>query len=73
LEFFSSDWGWWGCGNSGTICFDSPVAILKFTDSDIWEIEIDNLIVTNLPEPATISLIGIGCAMMIFTRKRRFA
>ena len=72
VEFFSSGWGWWGSGNSGTTCFDSPVTVLKFTNSDIWEIEIDNLIVTSLPEPATISLLGIGCALMTLTRKRRF-
>lgn len=68
VEFFSE--GWWSSGSSGTISFDSPVTTLKFTDSNVWEIEVDNLAVTPLPKPATVSMLGIGGALMTLTRKR---
>jgi len=71
--FFSSrGWNLRACGNSGTISFDSPVHTLKFTGPGFWgEVEIDNLAVTYIPEPATISLLGICGAMLILTRRRR--
>jgi len=72
--FFSSEgWDWWAWGNSGSIHFESPVNTLKFTGSCfLGEIEIDNLVVTPIPEPATISLLAIGAALLFFTRTRRF-
>lgn len=70
VEFFSEGWGWWSSGNSGTISFGSPVTTLKFTDSNVWEIEVDNLAVTPLPEPATVSMLGGGGALMTLTWKR---
>lgn len=71
--FFSSEgWHWWTSGSSGTISFDSPVNSLKFAGSCfLGEVEIDNLVVGHTPEPATISLLGIGGAMLIFARRKR--
>jgi len=73
-EFFSSEgWDWWASGSSGTIFFETPVTTLKFTGSCfLGEIEIDNLVVTRVPEPATILLLGIGGVLLTVTRKRRF-
>lgn len=72
--FFSNEgWHWWTSGSSGTISFESPVNSLKFTGSCfLGEVEIDNLVVSHTPEPATISLLGIGGALLTLTRKRRF-
>ena len=73
--FFSSEgWDWWASGSSGTIFFEAPVTTLKFTGSRfLGEIEVDNLVVTHVPEPATIFLLGIGAALMTLTRKKRLA
>lgn len=70
-DFFSHGWGIWSSGNTGTICFDPPVTTLKFSNSNLWEIEVDNLVVTPVPEPATVFLLGAGAAFMVLTRKRR--
>jgi len=72
-EFFSSEgWDWWTSGSSGTIFFETPVTTLKFTGSCfLGEIEIDNLVVTRVPEPATILLLGIGGVLLTATRKRQ--
>jgi hypothetical protein len=73
-EFFSSDgWDWWTSDSSGTIFFESPVTTLKFGGSCfLGEIEVDNLVVTPVPEPATIFLLGLGGVLLTITRKRRF-
>lgn len=73
--FFSSEgWDWWASGSSGTIFFEAPVTTLKFAGSRfLGEIEVDNLVATHVPEPATTFLLGIGSALPALTRKRRFA
>lgn len=72
VEIFSSPgWDCWTWGNSGIISFDSPVTTLKFSDSYLGEIEVDDLIVTTaVPEPATISLLGLAAAVLALLRKR---
>ena len=71
--FFSSEgWDWWASGSSGTIFFEAPVTTLKFTGSRfLGEIEVDNLVATHVPEPATILLLGMGAALLTLTRKKR--
>ena len=60
VEFFSQGYGVWSSGNSGTYSFASPVTTLKFSNSWLGEIEVDNLNVTPVPEPATMLLLGSG-------------
>jgi hypothetical protein len=57
--------------SSPTISFDSPVTKLLFHDGGEEDIGIDNLTVTpnNIPEPATIALLGLGVLSLI-RRKR---
>ncbi|UCF43289.1 MAG: PEP-CTERM sorting domain-containing protein [Planctomycetota bacterium] len=60
-EIFREGWRCWGSDNSGTIYFDSPVTTLRFSNRCFWgEIEMDNLSVTPVPEPATVLLVGLG-------------
>lgn len=59
-EIFNQGWSCWNSGSSGTIYFDSPVTTLEFTGSCLGEIEVDNLIVSPAPEPATIVLLLLG-------------
>lgn len=69
IDIFSENWKWRGSGNSGTIYFDSPVKTLKFNGSLGGKIQIDNLCVSHLPEPATVCLLGLGG--LVFLRKRK--
>ena len=69
IDIFSENWKWRASGNSGTIYFDSPVKTLKFNGSVGGKIQIDNLCVNHLPEPATVCLLGLGG--LIFLRKRK--
>jgi len=69
IDIFSENWKWRSSGNSGTIYFDSPVKTLKFNGSLGGKIQIDNLCVSHLPEPATVCLLGLGG--LIFLRKRK--
>ena len=71
VEIFDERWHCWDSGNSGTIFFEHPVTKLEFTDSCFGDIEVDNLIVTPVPEPAAISLLGLGTLLML--RKPRLA
>jgi len=59
-------------GNTGALFFDSPITTLKFTVGPFanFEIEVDNLMVTPIPEPATIALMGFGALGLV--RKRWF-
>lgn len=66
-EFFSEGWHCWYSDNSGTIHFDSPVTTLEFKDSCLGVVELDNLTVTPVPEPAGLLLLGLGCLVL---RKR---
>lgn len=68
-EFFSHGGGLWSSGDSGTVFFDSPVTTLKFANSPCVEIRVDNLSVTQVPEPAAVYLLGLGG--LILLRKRR--
>jgi hypothetical protein len=54
--------------SSPTISFNSPVTKLFFHDGGEEDIGIDNLTV-NIPEPATIALLGLG-ALSLLRRKR---
>jgi len=69
IDIFSEDWKWRRSGKSGTIYFDSPVKTLKFTGSFLGKIQIDNLCVTPVPEPATVFLLGLGGLFFICKRR----
>ena len=47
------------------ITFSQPVARLRFTDDGVHAIGVDNLIVTMVPEPATVLLLGAGLVVFL--------
>jgi len=69
IDIFSENWRWRASGKSGTIYFDSPVKTLKFNSSFLGKIQLDNLCVRPVPEPATVCLLGLGG--LVFLRKRK--
>jgi hypothetical protein len=66
---FRQGWQGWGDDNTGTISFGSPVTTLTFMNDSPGEIEIDTLVVTPVPEPSVVVLLGLG-AMMVRKRLR---
>jgi len=50
------------------IDFSSSVSLLVFSDSGWYDIAIDNLKVTSIPEPATLLLLSLGS---LYLRKRK--
>jgi hypothetical protein len=66
---FGRAWRDWGSGNTGPISFGSPVTTLAFMSDSPGEIEIDNLVVTPVPEPSVVLLLGLG-AMVLRQRVR---
>jgi hypothetical protein len=72
VEFFTEGWSLWASGHSAPIIFASPVTTLRFTNSNLGEIEVDNLHVTPVPEPSTLLLLGIGLAGLASYGKLRF-
>jgi hypothetical protein len=72
VEFFSQGYGVWSWGSTGPIAFASPVTTLRFTDSWLGEIEVDNLEVAPVPEASTLMLFGSGLSGLLFlARKKR--
>jgi len=67
-EILGESWHCWYSDNSGTLHFDSPVTTLRFEDSCIGVIELDNLEVTTIPEPSTLLMLGLGA---ICLKKRK--
>jgi hypothetical protein len=76
VQFFSLGSDWWSSGNSGTFNFASPVTTLRFTNSGIGEIEVDNLNVTPasapVPEPCTMLLLGSGLLGLVGYGRKKF-
>jgi hypothetical protein len=75
-EIFEHKFSLLSSGTTQTFFFNTPVTTLKFKGSrPSFEIQIDNLIVTPfhavepIPEPATITLLGLGT--LVLSRKRK--
>ena len=72
VEIFSVECGFDELsGNTDVLFFNSPITTLKFTVNPFanFEIEVDNLTVTSVPEPATIALMGLGALGFIHRRR----
>lgn len=70
--FFHQEYSWSGVsGQSGIIIFDSPVNHLMFSDGgQLGQIEVDNLLVTQIPEPAMVALLGLGVLAILRKQNR---
>ena len=70
--FFHRAYSWPGeSGSSGTVVFDSPVNCLTFSDGGSWgQIEVDNIVVTSIPELTVMVLLGFGALSILRKRKR---
>lgn len=72
IEFFTQNYKLWTSGTSGLITFALPVTTLLFTNSLFGEIEVDNLNVTPVPEPATMLLLGTGLIGLAGLGRKKF-
>ena len=70
VEIFSGQWDHWNWGNSGTISFQSPVTTLKFSDSGVGNIGVDNLTVVSVPEPTVFGIFSVGGWLIIRRRAK---
>ena len=59
----------WTQGTAGPFLFDEPIETLTFSNSGLWEIEVDNLNVTPVPEPAVVCLVGLAGLLLLRTRR----
>ena len=60
-------------GATTLYCFDDAIRSLRFMDnSPLGEVaEMDNLMITGVPEPSTIILLGFGGLALIKNRRKR--
>ena len=72
-SFYQADTMDASIGETTLYCFDNAIRSLRFMDnSPIGEVaEMDNLVITGVPEPSTIILLGLGGLALIKNRRKR--
>lgn len=68
VEIFNSGYVAYSSGTF-SIEFDAPVQTLRFHDSGLGEVEIDNLDVTAVPIPGAALLLGSGILLLGLRKK----